>query len=88
MRKRCNNKHDKKYLDYGGRGIRVSVEWDNYNDFRNWAMQNGYNPNAKRGKCTLDRIDNDGNYAPNNCRWVDMKTQCNNRRPRRKKGEK
>ena len=87
MRKRCKNKRDKRYHYYGGRGISVSPEWDDYTNFKRWAMQNGYDPNAKYGQCTLDRINNDGNYAPDNCRWVDMKTQNNNRRPRRKKGE-
>lgn len=87
MRRRCNSPRYKGYQYYGGRGIKVSPEWNDYGNFRNWAIQNGYDPNAKYGKCTLDRIDDNGNYAPDNCRWVDMKTQNNNRRPRRKKGE-
>lgn len=75
MRQRCLNKKDKGYVDYGGRGISISNEWDEYINFHNWAILSGYKENL-----TIDRIDNDGNYEPDNCRWVDMKTQCRNRR--------
>lgn len=87
MRSRCNNPNSAYYTYYGGRGIRVCIEWDDFMNFHDWAMQNGYEPSAKHGECTLDRIDVNGNYEPSNCRWVDMKTQLKNRRPRRKKGE-
>ncbi len=54
-------------------------EWrDNYSACRDWAVANGYGENAYRGQCTIDRIDVDGNYEPQNCRWVDQKTQMNN----------
>jgi len=86
MRERCNSEKAAKYKFYGGRGISVCEEWNNsFENFYHWAMNNGYNQNAKRGECTLDRIDNNGNYEPSNCRWVDMKTQANNTR-RNKKG--
>lgn len=79
MRGRCLNPKSKVYNRYGGRGITVCEEWLNdYYSFKQWAYSNGYDENAPRGKCTLDRIDNDGNYEPNNCRWVDMKVQNNN----------
>lgn len=72
MRVRCRNK---KYERYAGRGISVCEEWDkDFMNFYNWAMANGY----KKG-LSIDRIDNDGNYCPENCRWVTNKVQQNNK---------
>lgn len=76
MRNRCYDKNRKCYPSYGGRGIKVCDEWlHDYAAFREWAMRSGYDPNAPRGACTLDRIDNDGDYCPENCRWVSMDVQ-------------
>ena len=80
MRGRCHNPANKSYRYYGGRGIKVCSEWSKYSKFREWAVVAGYNPSAPYGKCTIDRINNEGNYEPNNCRWVDMATQNKNRR--------
>lgn len=79
MKERCNNPSYRDYENYGGRGIAVCDEWNNsFECFRDWALNNGYNPNAKRGMCTLDRINVNGNYEPSNCRWTTQKEQCNN----------
>lgn len=80
MRQRCNNKNNDRWSSYGGRGIKVCQEWEQYEAFRDWAIANGYDESASYGKCTLDRIDVDGDYCPSNCRWVDIVTQCNNTR--------
>jgi hypothetical protein len=84
MKDRCLNPKSKRYEEYGGRGITIHPEWMEYVNFSKWAYENGYDGNAKFMKCTLDRIDCDGNYEPDNCRWVDMKRQGNNRRNNRK----
>ena len=68
------------YKNYGGRGITVCEEWHDFATFKEWAYSNGYDENAAQYECTIDRINNDGNYEPSNCRWVDMKTQSKNTR--------
>ena len=76
MVSRCNRSTHHAYNYYGGRCIRVCDEWQNdFMNFYNWATNNGY----KEG-LTIDRINNDGNYEPNNCRWVTMRIQCDNKR--------
>lgn len=82
MKRRCDLPTNEKYPAYGGRGITVCEEWANsFKAFREWALSNGYDYNAPYGVCTIDRIDVDGNYCPENCRWVDMATQSKNKRP-------
>ena len=79
MKARCFNPKDPEYFRYGALGIVVCDEWKySYSSFREWAYSHGYDPDAPRGECTLDRIDSCGNYEPSNCRWVSMKIQSNN----------
>lgn len=78
MKSRCFNKKNKAYYRYGGKGITVCDEWLDFEVFRAWSLKNGYDPNAPRGMCTIDRIDNSKGYYPENCRWASSKTQMSN----------
>lgn len=78
MRNRVFNPNSEAFAHYGGRGVGIAQEWNNYLVFRSWALANGY-----RGDLTLDRIDNDGSYGPDNCRWVDRVAQARNKRVNR-----
>lgn len=81
MNGRCKNKNHSQFKNYGGRGIKVCDRWANsYENFREDALNAGYDETAKRGECTIDRIDVNGDYAPNNVRWVSTKIQNNNTR--------
>lgn len=79
MRRRCNDPKNNRYANYGGRGIKVCKEWSDYAVFRKWAQSSGYDENAEYGKCTLERINVDGDYEPSNCTWKTIKAQCYNR---------
>ena len=73
MRERCQNRTHQCYNDYGGRGISVCIQWE---IFTNFLLDMGEVPTGR----SIDRIDNDGDYCPKNCRWATQKQQCRNRR--------
>lgn len=75
MRKRCYTPSTAAYPNYGGKGIKVSFEWDTYEIFKEWALSNGYTDSL-----TLDRKDSTKDYSPDNCRWANYETQTRNRR--------
>ena len=81
MKSRCYKPYANEYKEYGQRGIKICSEWIEKNgfvNFYNWAMVNGYSDDL-----TIDRIDNDKGYSPENCRWITRKAQLNNKRNNR-----
>ena len=75
IKTRCLNITSDSYNNYGGRGITICEEWLDFDNFADWSKENGY-----RDDLTIDRINNDGNYEPINCRWINSKNQQNNKR--------
>lgn len=85
MKQRCLNPNHISYRNYGGRGITVCDEWlHDFQAFYDWAMANGYDSDAPKGQCTIDRVNVNGNYCMENCRWATRKEQNNNTRANRK----
>lgn len=76
MRARCENVHSSAYPDYGGRGINICDEWKNsFESFYQWSITHNYSDGL-----SIDRVDNNSGYFPDNCRWVDAEVQQNNKR--------
>lgn len=75
MRQRCQNPNNQAYKDYGGRGISVAHEWNDYDMFKKWAFENGYSSDL-----TIERKNVNGNYEPSNCCWIPYSLQARNTR--------
>lgn len=75
LRQRCNNENNPRYKDYGGRGLKVCEEWNDFINFKKWSLENGYDVNLE-----IDRIENDKGYSGNNCRWTTTLVNNSNRR--------
>ena len=75
IKKRCLRPNEPRYKDYGGRGITLAQEWLNFDNFAEWALSHGYTD-----ELTIERIDVDGNYCPENCKWITQLEQCKNKR--------
>lgn len=80
VKARCYNPNSREYPNYGGRGIIMCDEWLDPKNFVEWAYANGYDKDAPKGQCTLDRIDVNGIYEPSNCRFITNQEQQNNKR--------
>lgn len=82
MKQRCYNEQNSRYCDWGGRGVRICDEWlESFESFMEWSLGNGFSDDL-----SIDRIDNNGNYEPSNCRWATRSQQQLNRRPYRALG--
>lgn len=80
IKARCYQKSHISYKWYGARGIRMCDEWlHDFDAFKDWALASGYQIDAPRGACTIDRIDPNGNYEPSNCRWLSIAEQQRNK---------
>lgn len=75
IKSRCNNPKNDHYKDYGGRGIKICNDWSNFEIFKEWALSSGYSD-----ALTIERIDVNGNYEPNNCCWIPQSIQAQNTR--------
>jgi hypothetical protein len=78
VRHRCLNKKNISFNNYGGRGIKVCNDWSDFEKFQTWALNNGYSK-----EFVIDRIDTNGDYTPENCRWITQKENSNNKRNNR-----
>lgn len=78
MKNRCTNPNFLEYKNYGGRGIKVCEEWLDYESFKKFMLEKGYDPSAPFGEYTIERIDVNGNYEPNNCTIASQKEQVHN----------
>ena len=79
MMQRCNNPSNPSYRSYGEKGIFVCEEWHDYEKFKEWAMESGYDEDAPYGQCTIERKNVNGGYCPENCCWATMEQQSLNK---------